>query len=299
MSLYIITPRRTFEIDEIYPTIMVFLIGVAIGKILKSVLKRLHRRYRISKIANPNGGGFNLELFDDDEIVQTILICIQDNNRYLVKDPQVRNAIFALVKAKIKNQSLVITPNMLRFLALRLINNDQTLIVNIRNILVSSTNRARLVARVSGGVVVGIIGAIFSMLPYAAFAALVYFENTKNCGYKCSNYFEQFPKEGPIRIYGNHEGQSNGHLVIADNNDARQLEFYIPSNAADEVTTSSNGELRRTQSYKKIQRKKMKQVNFQDFKQTDPVLSSFKDLEEPQIPEKKCSIQDAINVQVE
>ena len=95
--------------------------------------------------------------------------------------------------------------------------------------------------------------------------------------------------------------ESTGHLFIAENDDARQIEFYIPSKASDEVTTSSNGELKTTKTYTKV-RKKAKQVNFSDFKQTDPVLSSFKDLEESEIPQKNCPINDVhdvINIQVD
>lgn len=42
--------------------------------------------------------------------------------------------------------------------------------------------------------------------------------------------------------------------------------------------------------------KKAKQVNFSDFRKTDPVLSSFKDLEEPYIPQKICPIDDVHDI---
>lgn len=38
---------------------------------------------------------------------------------------------FTLVKAKIKNDSLIITPNMVRFLALNLISSDSNVIAKI------------------------------------------------------------------------------------------------------------------------------------------------------------------------
>lgn len=125
-----------------------------------------------------------------------------------------------------------------------------------------------------------------------------YFSATENCGYKCSDYFEQLPKEGLVEIYGE---ESTGHLVIAGNDDARQTVIYTPSKATNEVTIRSNGKLKATKTYTKA-RKKAKQVNFSNFKQTDPVLSSFKDLEEPYIPQKICpinNVHDVIDIRVE
>lgn len=78
-----------------------------------------------------------------------------------MKDPEIIKIVFGLVKAQIKNESLVLTPNMMIFLALKLINNDQILIVKIGNFITSSTNRARLVARVSGAAIIGFVSALF------------------------------------------------------------------------------------------------------------------------------------------
>ena len=187
---------------------------------------------------------------------------------------------------------------MLRFLALYLINNDRTLILKTGNIVASSNNRGRFVTRVSGAAILGFVGALFSSLPYAILMLIFYFDTMENFGYKCSNAFERLPKERPGEIYSK---ESTGHLFIAGNDDARQIEIYVPSKAANEVTISSNGELKTTKTYTKV-RKKAKQVNFSDFKKTDPVLSRFKDLEEPEIPQKNCPINDVhdvINIRVE
>ena len=289
MTLFIRTDRRTLEISDAYVMALGFLIGVAIGKIIKAVVEKKKRKNAGNvNMVNPRGGNIGLEFSDDTELAHTILTCIADNERYLVKDPEIIKMVFALVKAKLKNESLVLTPNMLRFLALRLINNDQTFIVKIGNIIASSNSRARLFARASGSVIIGVVGILFSIFPYAALMMAIYFNTTENCGYKCSDYFEQLSKNGPVEIYGK---SSTGHLVIAGSDDARQLGIYIPSKAADEVTISSNGQLRTTKTYTKV-RKKAKQVDFSDFKNTDPVLSSFKDLEEPKVPQKNCPIND-------
>lgn len=127
---------------------------------------------------------------------------------------------------------------------------------------------------------------------------LLYFDVTENCGYKCSDYFEQIPKEGPIQIYGE---KSTGHLAIARNDDARQIEIYTPSKASDEIITNKTGKIKTIRSYTKT-RKKAKEVKFSDFKQNDPVLSAFKDLEEPAVPQKLCPINDVhdvINIRVD
>ena len=115
----------------------------------------------------------------------------------------------------------------------------------------------------------------------------LYFDATENCGYKCSNYFEKLPKEGPAKIQ---REESTGHLFIGENDDARQIEIYIPLKAPEEVIDSSNGELKTTKTYSKVS-KKAKEVKFFDFRQTDRVLSNFKDLKEPEIPQKLvCSM---------
>ena len=299
MTLFIQTQKRVLEISDAYVMALSFLIFFAVGKIVKAVVEKLKRKKAKNvNMVNPRGGNIGLEFSDDTELAHIILTCIADNERYLVKDPEIINMIFDLVKAKIKNESLVLTPNMLRFLALKLINNDQTLLVKIGNIIVSSNNRARLFARVSGSAIIGFVGALFSIFPYAVLMMVIYFTSTENCGYKCSDYFETLPKEGHVEIY---KKESAGHVFIAGNDDAKQLEIYTPSKSADEVTVRSNGIVQRTTTYTKV-RKKTRQVKFSDFKNTDPVLSSFKDLKEPEIPQKNCPLNDVhgiIDVQVD
>ena len=293
MTLFIQTQKRVLEISDAYVMALSFLIFFAVGKIVKAVVEKLKRKKAKNvNMVNPRGGNIGLEFSDDTELAHIILTCIADNERYLVKDPKIIKVVFGLVKAKIKNESLVLTPNMLRFLALKLINNDQTLLVKIGNIIVSSNNRARLFARVSGSAIIGFVGALFSIFPYAVLMMVIYFTSTENCGYKCSDYFETLPKEGHVEIY---KKESAGHVFIAGNDDAKQLEIYTPSKSADEVTVRSNGIVQRTTTYTKV-RKKTRQVKFSDFKNTDPVLSSFKDLKEPEIPQKNCPINDVHDI---
>ena len=130
-----------------------------------------------------------------------------------------------------------------------------------------------------GTVAIGFIGALVSTLPYVVLMMVLYFDTTENCGYKCSDYFEQLPKEGTVNIYGE---KATKHIFIGSNDDARQIAVYVPSKDANELSANSDGSLKTTkQRFKKI-RPKSKQV-------------SFSDLEEPDVPQNRCPISDDIH----
>jgi hypothetical protein len=244
------------------------------------------------KIPNPKGGSLEIKFTDDSELAAIILSCIADNELYVVRDPRIIQLVFGLVKEKVKNKSLVMTPNMLRLLALKLLNNDQSLIAKFGNIAVSSENRIRLVTRVLGSAVLAFVGGLFSMFPYALLMAVFYFDSTENCGYKCQNYFELISKEQPTIIYAE---KSTGNLVIGENDAARQVVIYTRSNVPAEIVLSNTKEATIKKNYR-TSRKQAKEVKFSDFKKTDLMLSAFDDLEEPYVPEKLCLINDIHNV---
>lgn len=80
-----------------------------------------------------------------------------------------------------------------------------------------------------------------------------------------------------------------------------RFQFYTPTSATNKVTVNANGELEETKIYNKA-RTKAKQVNFSDFKKTDPVLSKFDGLEEPIVPQRFCPIDDPhdiINIRID
>jgi len=212
-----------------------------------------------------------------------------------VKSTKIKELIFSLVKEKIKNESSVINLNLIRFLALKLRNEDQTMIVKIGNIVVSSSNRVRLLTRIAGTAVIAFLGAVFSIFPYAVFMALIYFAETQNCWYNCDDYFQHLPQEAPVTIYAE---QSAGHLVIAENDDARQVELYIkaklPGEVIEDINHSTERRILKT-SYQ-LARKKAKVVKFSDFRKTDPMLSQFKDLPEPYVLQKSCLIKDVHDI---
>lgn len=295
MTLFVTLPRRRYEISDLYVMALTFCLFFAIGKIVRGIIEKQKQKRENSKyinMPNPKGGSLGLELSDNNELALTILSCIADNESYLVKNQELIKMVFVLVHEKIKNESLVLTPNMMRFLALKLLNNNQSVIVKIGNMVVSSNNRVRVSARVLGTAVIALVGGLFAALPFAILMALIYFDATVNCGYKCSDYFEHLPKEGPVRI---HVEKPTSNLVILGNDDARQVEIYTPSKVSDEVILSDNGKTTITKSYSKS-RKKAKEVKFSDFKKTDPVLATFDNLEEPAVPQKPCLIYDLHDV---
>ena len=127
---------------------------------------------------------------------------------------------------------------------------------------------------------------------------LIFFEGTQNCGYNCDAHFQHLPQEAPVTIYAE---KSAGHLTITDNNEARQVEIYNSDKLPDEVSSTNTGQKIVKKSYKPS-RKKAKEVKFSEFIKTDPVLSQFKDLPEPDVPPKSCLINDVhdiIGVEIE
>lgn len=114
--------------------VVTLLLLYGISKLVKSVIKK---QKNAKNIFNLRGGEIEFEIDDDTELALTILSCIEDNKIYLVKNKKIIKLVFNLVKAKVQKKSLVINPNLMRFLALKLINNDQILIVVIKkNIII-------------------------------------------------------------------------------------------------------------------------------------------------------------------
>lgn len=296
MTLFITLPRRQYEISDAYVMALAFLITYSVITITKQVREK--RRKKVEKLNTFRGGNLKLDFSDEEELGLTILTCIVDNENYLVTSQRIKDLIFRLVKAKIKNDSLVLTPNLIRFLALTLLKEDKTFITRVGSILISSNNRARLMIRTIAAAVLGSIGAAIPvLLPFSILMAISMYTQTEFCGYKCDAHFQKLPQNEPIEIY---EERQNGHLVIAGNDDARKVEIYVSSPSAKKIVKSNKKTCEKviTQRYRPA-RKKAKQVNFSDFRKTDPVLSEFKNLEEPYIPKKSCAITDAAKIRLD
>lgn len=281
MTLFITSPNRRFEISDLYVMIFTCLLFFYVTRVVTGAIKKLAKRKKELKLSNIRGGGNSLQLSDDDELALTILSCIADEKAYIVLNPKIKELVFTLVKEKIKNQSLVITPNLMRFLALRLLNRDQTLLVKIGNVIFSSSSRARLFVRVGGSAIIGIIGSFITTLPYVILLVLLSFDVTHNCGYDCSTHFDDVPQETPIQIYSDNPA---GHLIISDIKEDREIQIYHPVSVEKHKTEDH---IVISKKYKRSE-KKFKEVKFSDFKDKDPLLSQFKDLTEPEIAQKTC-----------
>ena len=281
MTLFVSMPGRKYAISDVYAMVLTFILVYSVTSISKKAIQK-RRKAKEFKLQNPRGGGTDIDIqfTNENELASVILTCIADNEQYLVKSPKLKELIFKLVRVNIQQESLVMTPNMLRFLALKFINEDQSRIVKIRNLVLSSNNRVRLLTRILGSGLIGFVGAVISSLPYAILLMVIYYTETENCGYDYNAYFESLPKEAPVTIYAE---ESAGHLAITDNPEARQVEIYIPDKVIDKVSSINEKQKICTKSYKPS-RKKAKVMKFAEFKEKDPVLSQFKDLPEPDVP---------------
>lgn len=292
MTLFIVRKNRSWEVNKAYVMALTFIIFFAVDKIFKAVIKnQIKKNKKNIEIVDARGGGGSLiEFNNNQELAEAILVCIEDNKSYLVNDPDIIKLIFALVKAKIKKESIVLTPNLIRYLAWRLGNDDKILFLKLRNILFFSENQARISFRVIGTALTAFIGALFNMLPYSILIAMIYFDSTEDCYHRCSDYLHELPAEGPVKIQ---REKSTGNIFISGNGDARQIKIYIPSKGPEEVTMNEKGELIKTY---KFSRKKPRQVNLSDFKSKNKDLLIFndQDLKEPSVPQRTCELREAM-----
>ena len=294
MVFYVKTPKRELVIDEIYLMFLAFFIAYFVTEITKKVIKRIKLKRNNKKesitIYNPQGGDlddmvekfsrFKFQMTDERELAYTILTCIADDHRYILKDEYLTKVIFSLVQTIVKDQSIILSPNMLRFLALQLLrNNDNNLQIKVGNIFFESMNRGRILIRVAGSLLIGTVASALTALPYAILTMIVYFQATKNSGFRCSEYFEQLPNQGPVLM---EEKRTGPTIFIGDS----KPEIYVPkyTRKTKKVRVITKSELESNQRYKRV-RCQPKEVKFIDFQKSDPVLSRFRDqnLEEPYI----------------
>lgn len=304
MTLFIRTSdTRVFEIDDLYVMVVFFLLSYSLTKITKSAiikliekqqLKKKGRNSRLTRVGNVKGGALldllDVRTLDEQTLGLIILSCIADHESYIVKDKRIIKIIFVVLKEQLTDKTLVLSPNMIRFLALQLIskNKPSRLVEIVGTLRTVSENPVRLIMRSLGAIVLGTVAAVGNMLPYGIILMLMYFDATKNCGHICSNYFEQLPKDQITKIFEGKE-RVGPQLVIAGNDEARQVEIYEPTPTPDKETVSPSNERQITKSYRKS-RKQAKVVKFSDFKKKDKVLSSFDNLEEPYVEQQACEL---------
>ena len=119
---------------------------------------------------------------------------------------------------------------------------------------------------------------------------------TAHCFHPCNDYFEHLPKEGPINLY---KDNTTPLVAIADNDAARQIQVFVPSQLPEKMSIKPNGQVERTRTYEPS-RTKAKQVNFSDLQNNYPIIKHFD--QEPRVPERNCeleAIHEAMEIQVE
>ena len=236
------------------------------------------------KLPKRGGDDFNIDLVDETEIAFTILTCINDQYSYLIHDKQVARLIFKLIRAKMSTESLVLSPNLMRFIALKLIRPQEAIWKVGAKTLILTENRNRLIVRVLASVAVGLLNVAAGSLFYGILSLLIVLDGSQHCGYNCDRYFEQLPNAPEhVRVYSR---QRKGNLVISAN---EEVEIIVPSTMEEAIEPTSQEVQKRPRS-----RKKAKRVTLLDIIKHDPVLRAFDHLEEPQVPQTNCEIKESM-----
>ena len=308
MALVIIRKDRIYIIEDFVIMLLVYLLTYGIGMVAKKALQKLIRRHKAKqKLQQPSTGGlfgelrlpsrggsnFDLDLVDENELALTILHCIHDGYSYLVHDKRLTAIIFKLIRAKMANQSLVISTNLMRFIALKMLKPEESIWeVGINNIVLTD-NRNRLIVRVLASIAVGLANLAIGSLFYGLLGIFMAWDGTEYCGMNCDRYFEQLPKpsEHITRVYSR---QPNGNLIISGNDESRQVEIVVPSTMHQIIEGNSQDVAKRPRS-----RVKAKRVDFSDIVKNDPVLGAFDQLEEPDVPQRECKFKEYINKAVD
>ena len=289
MTLYIVTPNRIITVSDQMYMLTIFSLSFILTVLVRKIVAKL-RQKQLYQMPGPGGAQFGLELFDDNELGHIILSCIADEEQYLVRDRKLKQLLFALVRAKLSNKSLIISPNLVRFLALRLIKPNSGIITKIGNFVFSSTSGLKTITAFALGVANGFLIS----LPYAVLTIVLMLTATHNC-YPCEKYFDKLPKSAdPItRVYAEREV---GNLIISSNDEGRQIQLFVPSHSETKSEVVSLTEVKKTKTttYQKS-RVRPKAVKFDKIRKIDNQLRSFSQLEEPVVPQKPCGIREAIN----
>lgn len=314
MTLFIKTSTRSFEINDFYIMVLCFIIGALLAKITSEVREKLLKRLKTKKIiaqgtqtqvSNPRGGKLDFSIqpsiqpSDDYELASIILTCVQDDAIFLVMDERLKVWIFKLVKAKIKNESLSITPNLLRYIASTVIKRDTSLITSVGGVLFAVDRVKLLSFRAAGSLIIGYIAFAANIASYGVLLLIMYFQSTSVfCNVPCDQYFHRLPDtDGVVEIFSENR---NGNLVIGGNDEAKPVEVYEKIGQEYIKNIQNEGDEDKVitieKRYKKS--KKAKIVKFSQWKKNDPVLSQFENIEEPKVPQWECDTRRQIGEQI-
>lgn len=252
MTLFGVRPNRVSEISNPYVMALAFVLGFTVTKITLKVIKQVQIKNNPSSkgstVYNPHGGNWSLEGIETQELSSIILSCIANEENCLVKSEKIRRWIFTLVKRNLNAQSLILSPNLFRFLALNLLKTDESLIAQISRTLQIINKKLRFGLGVSGLAVIHFVSA----------------------GYPPHPDYYKLPIE-PIGIVE----QSRRNLIVrithqVDPSETPSLEELEESETKTEVSTSEI-ERKKSGKYRKEHRKSQS-VRFDEFRKKDPIL---------------------------
>jgi hypothetical protein len=127
----------------------------------------------------------------ESENREIIVSCVENGKTYLVTDQGLANVIMSIAKEKFKNNSYIISENLVRYIALKLKSENFGFLIKVKNAIMFSDNPIRFISRISAALIIGSITAVTQMIPYAILLMILTFHNTAHCGIKCDKYFTQ------------------------------------------------------------------------------------------------------------
>ena len=306
MTLFVKLPRIfnkkiSYEISDIYVMAVTFIITYYATKLLQDAYVRIKnkrdlRKQRSKMLINSNiiAGGLNEELYEvivdatpvnDNELFNAVLECIRDKEIYRVLNERLKRIIFTKVGAIIREESIRMTPNLLRLIAKVEYEPNPSTLVTMGNLIVSTSNKSVLKARLVTTFAAAVFAQMTALVGYTLLVLIIVFQQTNYV--PCEQYFEKLPQTDSKTIDLVVE-KDNGSLVIAGNDDARQVEIYVPEPGVVKSTTDKVKTYTRT--YKRS-KKKAREVKFADFRKNDPVLSQFdedhSEIDEPLVLERR------------
>lgn len=117
----------------------------------------------------------------------------------------------SIAKKKFKDNSYLISENLVRYIALKLKNENLGWFVRVKNAIIFSENPIRFLIRITASVLIGSIEAVTQMVPYAILMLILTFTNATHSGIPCDIYFRQL------------ESRTDQSIVVYPENDTRNL----------------------------------------------------------------------------
>lgn len=242
---------------------------------------------------------------DSEELANTILHCIRDGRTYMVKNLKIKQLIFSKFKESITKNSLVLTPNLLRYMSFYLLSSDRTsfldeffdVVLKTGNLQLFVDSKKRLLIRVLGTAMIALSGGLLNIANFVIPLSAIYFQLSESCHFRCQDYFTTLKasEEKSLNVYALQEFGN----VLVTNQESKNINLYIPSTTEEEqwvkdIPNSNDKIIGRR--YK--MGKKAKSINFRDFVNSNPSLKlhSAELLgEEPIIDPLTCPINEFPN----